>query len=883
MADSIENHLPGTASKSQFSQENELYRNFLKPEQTWKLPFTFTSFIGREQEVAKICILLQRPEVRLLTILGTGGIGKTRLGIQVSTVLQEHFVDGVYFIPLASIHEPDLVASTIAQGLGVQEVGEQRLFEQIKVALRTRQLLLLLDNFEHVVTAAPLLTELLAACPRVKIVVTSRSVLHIQGEYEYPTPPLPVPDLKHLPEMDVLAQNASIMLFVQRAQAVRPEFQLTKANANTIAQICTRLDGLPLAIELAASRVKMFPLQALLAKLERRFEVLTNGVRDAPMRQQTLHNTITWSYDLLDKQEQQLFSYLSAFTGGCTLEAIEDVVMGVTKTADNTFPLLEKISSLLDKSLVLQLEQDGEVSRFSMLETIREYGQERLLESGKAELARKAHATHFLNLVEQAGPLLKGTRQLAWMAQIEQEHENVRAALGWLTHSKETELAMRFCATLGWFWHLRGYWSEGRRWIATTLELPGAEKPTEARAKMLYNAGDLAYYQDDYHTAHTMLIESAKLCREQRLERELANTLNTLGMLMHMQGNSRAAHPLLEESEKLCRTRGYNWELSHLLRKLSHIAWSQGDLTRATAYAQEGLSLARKLGDTSLIATTLSALSGIANRQGNLTLATALTQETLALAQKLGDKSLIATATQNLGYLAAQEGMLSQASAYAQEALSLFRQLGDKTFITAALHSLGYLALLQGNTAQAAKSYQEGLSLSEEIGNDMQMSWHLIGFAEVAEKEGHSLKSCRLLSVAETKFDVTIHMNTTERAAYDDLVQRVRTQLGENVFATQWAQGRMMTPQEALKTSEQTPLQSAPLAKPSSESNPAGLTAREMEILRLVAQGLTDAQVAEKLIISTRTVSWHLTSIYSKLAVSSRSAATRYALEHHLT
>ena len=880
MADSTGGDTPSIRSNLHLSQENQASEYTLKPEQTWRLPFTFTSFIGREHEVARICELLQRQEVRLLTVLGPGGIGKTRLAIHVATVLQEHFVDGVYFISLASITAPDFVAPAIAQGLGVQEIGEQPVFEQVKVALRTKQTLLLLDNFEHVVSAAPVLTELLIACPRLKILVTSRAVLHVQGEYEYPTPALSVPDIKQIPEVEALAQNASMMLFVQRAQAVRPDFALTDTNAKSIARICIRLDGLPLAIELAASRIKMFPPQALLAKLERRFDVLTSAVRDIPVRQRTLYNTIAWSYDLLDAREQQLFCALSVFTGGCTLATIENVITGFLEETDETLPVLDRVSSLLDKSLLLQLEQEGEEPRFAMLETLREYGQERLRKSGRAKTVQNAHALYFLTYVEEAEPHLKDAQQLLWMVRIEQEQENVRAALEWLIDRKETELAARFCAALGWFWYLKGYWSEGRRWIDAVLELSDGETSTKAQARMLYSAGNLAYYQDDYQTARTMLIKSIELCRELGLEQELAHALSMLGMLMHVQGDSLAARRLLEESETLCRTRGYTWELAHLLRKLSHIAWSKGDLTQAEAFAQEGLSLARKLGDTSLIATTLSALSGIANRQGNLTQATTLTQETLALARKLGDKSLIATATQNLGYLAAQQGQLSQASAYAQEALSLFRELGDRTFITAALHSLGHIAVSQGNIAQAAQSYQEGLFLSEQIKNETRMGWHLIGLAGVAEKEGQYQKACRLLGVAEVRFDVNVYMNATERAEYDGLVRRIRTQLGENAFATLWTQGRAMTPQEALNSEELAASQ--PTTTPSSGNNPAGLTVREMEILRLVAQGLTDAQVAEKLVISTRTVSWHLTTIYSKLAVSSRSAATRYAIEQHL-
>jgi predicted ATPase/ATP/maltotriose-dependent transcriptional regulator MalT len=860
---------------------SQLQQDLPKAESGWKIPVALTSFVGRTHDIAAICALLQRPEVRLLTILGIGGIGKTRLGMQVATALQEHFVDGVSFISLASVHDPHLVASTIAQGLGVQEVGEPHVLEQLKVVLQSKQLLLFIDNFEHVVTAASLLTELLLACMQLTILVTSRAVLYLQGEYQYPISPLPVPDSTHFAELGILAQNPAVSLFVQRAQAVRPHFSLTQTNAPIIAQICARLDGLPLAIELAASRIKMFPLQALLARLKRRFEILTGGTQGAPARQQTLHNAIAWSYDLLDPWEQRLFCMLSVFADGWTVEAIDAVVSSIAQTEKDSYSLFDRISSLLDKSLLLQFEQEGVDARFAMLETLREYGRERLQERGEAEMVQQAHALHFLRFAEQAAPYLKGEQQLVWVARIEQELENVRIALEWFIHRAQMEHALRLGAALGWFWYLRGYWSEGRSWLDAMLELADGKKPVDAYADVLYYAGVLAYYQDD-SSAQALLTQSVALCREVGLTRVLVSALGMLGLLISMQGDRTSASPLLEECEHLCRTKAYRWELAHLLRKLALIAWHQGDLTRASSCAQEGLTLARKIGDTSLIATTLSVLSGIANRQGDLARATTLTQETLNLAQKLGDTSLIATATQNLGYLALQQNQFPQAAAYARRALTLFRELGDKTFITAALHSLGHLALLQNDLMQAAEAFQEGFTLSEDLKNMTRMGWHLVGLAAVAEKEGHYQKACRLLGVAEARLDVNLHMNAAERADYDELVKRVRTHLGEDLFSSLWAQGKAMTPQEALDAQDVVLSSSAVVKQEAVEDKLADLTARETEILRLVAQGLTDAQVAEKLVISTRTVSWHLSTIYGKLAVPSRSAATRFAIEHHL-
>jgi predicted ATPase len=402
-------------------------------EPLWKVPAILTPLVGREQDVAAICTLLSRPEVRLLTLLGVGGIGKTRLIIQVASQLRERFADGVCFVGLASIRDPSLVISSIAHELGLLEGGAQPLVETVTTWLRDKQFLLLLDNFEQIVSAAPLVEDLLAACHRLVILVTSREVLRLSAEHLFPVPPLALPDLAQYTGQEELAQYAAVSLFLQRAQAIKPDFTLTRANGRALAELCVRLDGLPLALELAAARIRLLPPQALLTRLSQRFQVLTGGSRTLPERQQTLRNTIQWSYDLLNEQEQGLFRRLSVFAGGSTLEAAEAVCSAGSDAATGMGGwVLDGVTSLIDKSLLQQTVQEGEEPRLAMLETIREYGRECLESLEEAEVIQHAHAAYYLALAEETEPKMTGTGRGRLLEQLQREHENLRAALAWL-------------------------------------------------------------------------------------------------------------------------------------------------------------------------------------------------------------------------------------------------------------------------------------------------------------------------------------------------------------------------------------------------------------------------------------------------------------------
>ncbi len=751
------------------------------------------------------------------------------------------------------------------------------MLQQLQAALRDRHLLLLLDNFEQVVAAAPPLATLLASCSCLHMLVTSRAALRLSAEYEFAVPPLAVPDLPQLPAHQELARIATVTLFLERARAIQADFQLTEANAPTVAAICSRLEGLPLAVELAAARIKLLPPQALLRRLEHRLEVLTNGAQDLPARQRTLRATFQWSYDLLTAEEQRLFRRLSIFAGGFTLEAAAAVCNSIS---DPPLDVLAGVSSLLDKSLLLQTEQEGQEPRFRMLETLREFGLACLSANGEEAAVRQAYTWYYVSLAEETGPYLEGSERVRWLDRLEGERENLlailqRAATG---RDEEVPLVLRLGSALLDVWVTRWYPGEGRSFLERGLARKQAA-PAPLRLKALIALGLLMWYQRDFRDLAPVAEETLALACELEDGENLIYALVLQGVALVNVREYAQARSCFESALAQVRSSGEPKVIAFVLMHLGILAMFQREHQRAIGLFEESLALYKRAGSITFTSMLLYFLSRTRLREGELTQARALIEEVQALVHIARSKWEVALALSVMGEIALLQGEVERAETLLSESLRLSQEMGDRQNMACTRLMLANLALTQSNLALARAQYEEGLALALELWATGAIAAGLKGLGCVAAAQGHATWAALLWGAAERfpeSLNVYIPPALLERAR-----ATVRTYLGAAAFAKGLADGRAMTPNQALAAHRTLPTQTAYRGR-RAPAYPAGLTAREVEVLRLVAQGLTDAQVAEQLIISLRTVTTHLTSIYNKLGVNSRVAATRFALEHHL-
>lgn len=799
------------------------------------LPQELTSFIGREREISQIKQLLF--SARLLTLTGPGGCGKTRLALKVATDLVHDSRDGVWLIELATLADPTTVAHRVSTVLGLRDPSGRPTIETLLEYLKAKNILLVLDNCEHLVHACARCAEtLLKACPNLQVMATSREALGVRGETLFPVPALSMPSqIQPLPTLKVLQQYEAISLFVERAQALVSGFVLNKQNAPAVVQTCRRLDGLPLAIELAAARAKTLTVQQIAARLDDRFRLLGKGSRTALPHQQTLQTMMDWSFNLLSIPEQALLRRLSVFSGGFTLEAAESIC---ADESIETKEVLSLLTHLIDKSLV-KTEKQGAEMRYGLLETVRQYARERLIEADELESVCVRHLDFYVRLMAEAWDAIGGEDEAVWLERLEHEHDNLRAALAWALETERVEAALRLAKTLWVFWNVRGYRSEGRTWLKRVLSQAHGFR-TELYARVLTGAGRLACAQGDYPEARSFFQQTLEIFQALNDKRGIASSWVNLGLVASMQGNHSEARAFYEKALALHREIGNLVGVATALGNLGGAAWEQGDYATARSYYEEelairrqlkepegiasslgvlgslaqlegdydravvlfeeGLALQRELGNKDGIAYALSSLGSAAYDRGDYALARSRYEESLQIRRELGDKQGIAYSLNSLGSVAVRQGEYERARSLFEESLSLFRRMGVRGGIAGALSSLASVAYYQKEYDRATALYRESLLLRQEGGEKPNIIYCLEGLADVARAQGHPQCAVTLLAAAQgLRETLGVRRAPCESTEYERELPNLRSELGEQAFGLTWAAGQQMPLEEAIE------------------------------------------------------------------------------------
>jgi predicted ATPase/DNA-binding CsgD family transcriptional regulator len=795
--------------------------------------------LGRERELALAEELLRRADVGLLTLTGAGGSGKTRLALAIAARQRGYFADGVAWVPLALVAAADRVLPAVARAIGVREIAGEELHSTLVRVLSERALLLVLDNFEHVLAAAPLISDVLLCCPGLKVLATSRAPLRVSDEHELAVLPLGLPPASaHVRAVRDLAQIPSIQLWCQRVGAIDPAWTLSTDNAPTVAEICRRLDGLPLAIELAAARVRILPPGLLLDRLSHRLAVLTEGPRDLPARQQTLRAAINWSYELLQPSHQRIFRRVAIFQGGFSFDgasAVGNTDQEMDSSVENA------LGALVDQHLLIRLDNAAGEPRLGMLETIREFALECLTSSGELERIRRAHAEYFARLANTAEPILNSGDRQTWLTRLDMEQANIRVALECALEQDAAGIGFEIIGAV-WLWCWLTF-REARRWVEELRALPSASAPTVERAKALNAAAILAWGDGDTATARSLAEQSVALCRELGRGRELAHALQTLGA--STDGDRLAMEATYSEASELLDRDGDLWWMA--LTRLRHsIASAQlGETMSARVHAAEA-----------------------AERFERLT-----------------DDFFLGRAQLQLGLAELQLGELTEARVHLEASLAAIRDAHDWKYTGVALIGLGSAARVVGDAAAGALAYAEALALCREAGAAGDLPPCLEGLAAVAIALDQPTVAARLLGAAETAHAAGFTPTFPGfEQAYRATARRISEVLPPATFAAELAAGRSLTLAEALSLANGLTKIRDPGERAAAPGSVAagGLSEREREVLCLVARGQSNAEIATELVLSVRTVEKHVANIYAKIGARGRADAATYALRHGL-